>query len=123
MHVAPRMAIDTRRACTSSDGATLYDFRKPAAPRAQAMARGTASASESAPSDRRADGLGQGAADRLCVVGLGLAALIAALIYDNWGWAIGTGLMAAFAFLAWPSEVPPRVGLDHEFSVSTTTSS
>ncbi len=44
-------------------------------------------------------------------------ALIAALIYDNWGWAIGTGLMAVFAFLAWPSEVPPRVGLDHEFSV------
>ncbi len=45
------------------------------------------------------------------------AALIVALIYDNWGWAIGTGLMAAFAFLVWPTEVPPRVGLDHEFSV------
>ncbi len=25
--------------------------------------------------------------------------------------------MSAFAFLAWPSEVPPRVGLEHEFSV------
>ncbi len=25
--------------------------------------------------------------------------------------------MAAFAFLAWPSEVPPSVGLDHEFCV------
>ena len=24
--------------------------------------------------------------------------------------------MAIFTFLAWPSEVPPRVGLDHEFS-------
>ena len=42
---------------------------------------------------------------------------ITALVYDNWGWAIGTGLMAAFSFLVWPSEVPPRVGLDHEFSV------
>ena len=45
------------------------------------------------------------------------AAAIIALIYDNWGWAIGTGLMAIFTFLAWPSEVPPRVGLDHEFCV------
>ena len=44
-------------------------------------------------------------------------AAIVALVYDNWGWAIGTGLMSAFAFLAWPSEVPPRVGLEHEFSV------
>jgi len=42
---------------------------------------------------------------------------IVALVYDNWGWAIATGLMAAFSFLIWPSEVPPRVGLDHEFSV------
>jgi cardiolipin synthase len=46
----------------------------------------------------------------------GIAAIVA-LVYDNWGWAIGTGLMAAFAFLIWPREVPPRVGLDHEFSV------
>ena len=46
----------------------------------------------------------------------GIAA-ITALVYDNWGWAIGTGLMAAFAFLVWPREVPPRVGLEHEFSV------
>ena len=46
--------------------------------------------------------------------------MIVALIYDNWGWAIGTGLMALFAFLAWPSEVPPRVGLDHEFCVDDT---
>jgi cardiolipin synthase len=45
------------------------------------------------------------------------AAAIVALIYDNWGWAIFTGLMSAFAFLIWPSEVAPRVGLDHEFSV------
>jgi cardiolipin synthase len=42
---------------------------------------------------------------------------IAALVYDNWGWAIGAGLMAAFAFLIWPSEVPPRVGLEHEFCI------
>src|SRR5688572_13902838 len=42
---------------------------------------------------------------------------VAALVYDNWGWAIGTGLMAGFSFLAWPREVPPRVGLDHEFCV------
>ena len=45
------------------------------------------------------------------------AAAIVALIYDNWGWAIGTGLMSMFTFLAWPREVPPRVGLDHEFCV------
>ena len=44
-------------------------------------------------------------------------AAIVALIYDNWGWAIATGLMSAFAFLIWPREVAPRVGLDHEFSV------
>jgi cardiolipin synthase len=47
-------------------------------------------------------------------------AFILALIYDNWGWAIGTGLMSAFAFLIWPTEVAPRVGLDHEFSVDDT---
>jgi cardiolipin synthase A/B len=46
----------------------------------------------------------------------GSAAAIS-LIYDNWPWAIGFGLIAIFAFLAWPSEVPPRVGLDHEFCV------
>jgi cardiolipin synthase A/B len=45
------------------------------------------------------------------------AAAIIALIYDNWPWAIGMGLAAIFAFLAWPNEVPPRVGLDHEFCV------
>jgi cardiolipin synthase len=44
-------------------------------------------------------------------------AAIIALIYDKWGWATGTGLMAIFAFLAWPREIPPRVGLDHEFCV------
>jgi cardiolipin synthase len=42
---------------------------------------------------------------------------ITALVYDKWGWAIGTGLMASFSFLVWPREVPPRVGLEHEFSV------
>ena len=42
---------------------------------------------------------------------------ITALVYDKWGWAIGTGLMACFSFLVWPREVPPRVGLEHEFSV------
>ena len=41
---------------------------------------------------------------------------ITALVYDKWGWAIGTGLMSAFSFLAWPREVPPRVGLEHEFA-------
>ncbi|MSO56955.1 MAG: hypothetical protein EXQ55_08560 [Acidobacteria bacterium] len=46
----------------------------------------------------------------------GTAAVIA-LIYDQWGWAIGTGLTAIFTALAWPREVPPRVGLDHEFCV------
>jgi cardiolipin synthase len=45
------------------------------------------------------------------------AGAVVALIYHNWGWAIGAGLMAIFAFLAWPREVPPRLGLDHEFCV------
>ena len=44
-------------------------------------------------------------------------ASVTALIYDNWGWAVGTGVMAAFASLIWPSEVPPRVGFEHEFCV------
>ncbi|MEO5742675.1 MAG: phospholipase D-like domain-containing protein [Vicinamibacterales bacterium] len=48
----------------------------------------------------------------------GIVAIVA-LVYDSWGWAIGTGLMAAFAFLVWPREVPPRVGLEHEFSVDS----
>ncbi len=44
-------------------------------------------------------------------------AAVTALVYDNWGWAIGTGLMSGFSFLVWPREVQPRVGLEHEFSV------
>jgi cardiolipin synthase len=40
------------------------------------------------------------------------------LVYDQWGWALGTGCMAVFTYLAWPTEVPPRVGLEHEFSVA-----
>ena len=46
----------------------------------------------------------------------GICAIVA-LIYDNWAWAIGTGLFSTFTFLAWPRETPPRVGLDHEFCV------
>ena len=42
---------------------------------------------------------------------------IVALIDHKWGWAVGTGLMAFFAFLVWPREVPPRTGLDHDFCV------
>jgi cardiolipin synthase len=44
-------------------------------------------------------------------------ASVTALIFDNWGWAIGTGVMAALASLLWPREVPPRVGFEHEFCV------
>src|SRR5688572_493812 len=44
-------------------------------------------------------------------------ATIVSLIYDNWGWAIGTGVMAVLAFVVWPREIPPRLGLDHEFCV------
>ena len=46
----------------------------------------------------------------------GFAAIVA-LVYNKWGWAIGTGLTAIFTYLTWPSEVPPRIGLDHEFCV------
>jgi cardiolipin synthase A/B len=45
-----------------------------------------------------------------------LAALVA-LVTDEWGWATGTGLMAVFTYLSWPTEVPPRFGLEHQFSV------
>jgi cardiolipin synthase len=45
-----------------------------------------------------------------------IAALVA-LVTDQWWWALGTGLMGVFSYLAWPTEVPPRIGLDHEFCV------
>jgi cardiolipin synthase len=44
-----------------------------------------------------------------------LAALVA-LVTDKWGWATGTGLMAVFTYLSWPTEVPPRFGLEHQYS-------
>jgi cardiolipin synthase len=45
------------------------------------------------------------------------SAAIFAMVRDEWWWAFGTGLMAAFSYLAWPTEVPPRIGLEHEFCV------
>ena len=45
------------------------------------------------------------------------AVAVVALIYRDWPWAIGAGLTAIFTFVAWPREVPPRIGLDHEFCV------
>jgi cardiolipin synthase len=44
-------------------------------------------------------------------------AALTALVRDQWGWATGTGLMALFTYLSWPTEVPPRFGLEHQFSV------
>ena len=42
---------------------------------------------------------------------------ITAMVYDKWGWAIGTGLVGVLTYLAGPAETPPRYGLDHEFGV------
>jgi cardiolipin synthase len=47
----------------------------------------------------------------------GIAALVA-LVRDKWGWATGTGLMALFTYLSWPTEIPPRFGLEHQFGVN-----
>jgi cardiolipin synthase len=44
-------------------------------------------------------------------------ATIAALVANKWGWATFTGVMAMISYLIWPTEVPPRFGLDHEFCV------
>jgi cardiolipin synthase len=38
---------------------------------------------------------------------------------DRWGWAAGLALLGVFAFLAAPTEFPPRYGLDHEFAVES----
>ena len=35
------------------------------------------------------------------------------------GWAIGSAAMALFSYLIAPAAVPPRYGLDHEFSVDS----
>lgn len=37
----------------------------------------------------------------------------------RWGWAIGSGVMAIVSYLLAPAAVPPRYGLDHEFSVES----
>jgi cardiolipin synthase A/B len=37
----------------------------------------------------------------------------------HWGWAIGTGIFALIAYLVSPSALPPRYGLDHQFSIDS----
>ena len=37
----------------------------------------------------------------------------------RWGWAIGTGAMAMVSYLIAPAALPPRFGLDHEFSIES----
>jgi len=44
-------------------------------------------------------------------------ATIVLLVADEWAWATFTGAMAMISYLIWPTEVPPRFGLDHEFCV------
>src|SRR5689334_13796165 len=39
-------------------------------------------------------------------------------IAHKWGWAIGTGLVATFAFLLQPRSEAPRYGLDHDLPVT-----
>ena len=36
---------------------------------------------------------------------------------QKWGWAAGMAALSLFGYLTWPTEFPPRYGLDHEFSV------
>jgi cardiolipin synthase len=42
-----------------------------------------------------------------------------ALIYDKWGWAIGTGVMGLLSYLTEPAALPPQYGLSHEFDVES----
>jgi cardiolipin synthase A/B len=42
-----------------------------------------------------------------------------AVIYDRWGWAIGTGVMALVSYLTTPAALPPRYGLSHEFDIES----
>ena len=44
---------------------------------------------------------------------------IASLVYDRWGWAIGTGAMALLSYLTAPAALPPRYGLSHEFDIES----
>ena len=37
----------------------------------------------------------------------------------RWGWAIGAGAMAMVSYLIAPAALPPRFGLDHEFSIES----
>ena len=114
---AARMATQPDRTTCFRAGAARCACRDTSAARAPPLAGGPASASERAPADRRADGRGRKSGRSCSRGGSGPLSPSSRSIYDNWGWAIGTGLMAAFAFLAWPREVPPRVGLEHEFCV------
>jgi cardiolipin synthase len=47
-----------------------------------------------------------------------LGALWAAQTHQ-WGWAAGLAAVALLAFLATPTEFPPRYGLDHEFAIES----
>lgn len=38
---------------------------------------------------------------------------------ERWGWAIGAGAMAIVSYLIAPDALPPRFGLDHEFSIES----
>jgi cardiolipin synthase len=40
-------------------------------------------------------------------------------VFEWWGWAIGTGIMAFVTHLIGPQESAPQYGLDHEFSVES----
>ena len=42
-----------------------------------------------------------------------------ALLYDEWTWAIGTGVMALIAYLTAPAALPPRYGLSHQFDIES----
>jgi cardiolipin synthase len=42
-----------------------------------------------------------------------------ALTEDNWGWAIGAGMMGLLAYLTAPAALPPRYGLSHEFEIES----
>jgi cardiolipin synthase len=42
-----------------------------------------------------------------------------AIAEHRWGWAVGAGAFALIAYLVAPSALPPRYGLDHQFSIDS----
>jgi cardiolipin synthase len=46
---------------------------------------------------------------------------VSSAVYDQWGWALGMGVLSLVTYLIQPTEFPPRYGLDHAFTVESDT--